>query len=83
MDDENLDIEVAQDVDNARERLQSFCQRGYVVDLILNDGQEQAGVLIGVSTTSLILDHWDEQKHRPANNPYVLELSSISRIEIP
>ena len=39
--------------------------------------------LIGVSTTSLILEEWDDELHRPAGDPFVLDLGTISKLEVP
>jgi hypothetical protein len=39
--------------------LQPFCDAGMVADIGLIDGTCTTGVLIGASSSALILDHWD------------------------
>jgi hypothetical protein len=71
------------DVRRARADLQLLCDRGYVADIGLVDGSEVSAVLIGLSSTSLILDRWDSDHRRPAGDPFVMELSRISVLQVP
>lgn len=56
---------------------------GYVVDLTLADGTCRSGVVIGVSSTAVILDEWDTAAHRPAGSPVVIEFGEIVRVVVP
>ena len=63
--------------------LQPLCDLGQVCDFTLRDGTEWSAVLVGVSSTGLIVDRWDGDNRRPAGDPHVLELTAIQRIIVP
>jgi hypothetical protein len=63
--------------------LQVHCDAGMVADIALIDGTSTTGVLIGVSSTALILDRWDEQARRPAGDPFTLALDLVAKVVIP
>jgi hypothetical protein len=54
-----------------------------VVDVGLTDGTITTGVLIGVSSSALILDHWDDDARRPAGGPFTLALVLMGKVVIP
>jgi hypothetical protein len=83
MDDEPTVIEVASDLDGARKVLVGLCDHGFVSDFELEDGSSGTYVLIGVSSSALIVDKWDSDLHRPASDPCVIELSAVRRIVVP
>jgi hypothetical protein len=64
-------------------QLQPFCDSGTVADITLTNGPPTTGVLLGVSSTTLILDRWDERAHRPAGDPFSLDLDSVAEVVIP
>jgi hypothetical protein len=64
-------------------QLQPFCDAGMVADIDLIDGTRTTGVLIGVSSSALILDRWDEQARRPAGDPFTLALDLVLEVVIP
>jgi hypothetical protein len=74
-------IEVTGDPTLAKPALEPMC--GYVVNLILLDGTALSGVLLGVNSTALILDRWDQDTHRPASDPLVVDLCLLESITIP
>lgn len=82
MDDPTV-INLLSDLDHARAMLKSCCDHGYVADLKMKDGKTITAVLIGLSSTSLILDQWDGLRHRPAGDPFVLELQAIAEVMVP
>jgi len=53
------------------------------MDVTMLDGSTISGVTVGASSSSLILDRWDSELHRPAGDPIVLDLGSIARIDVP
>lgn len=65
------------------EQIQPLCDAGYVADLTLRDGSVRTVLLIGVSTTALIVDRWDAQLHRPANDPSTVHLAEVARVVVP
>lgn len=56
---------------------------GMVVDLILVDHSLVTGVVIGVGSAAATLDRWDRLKHRPAGEPFILDLNSIAFVSVP
>jgi hypothetical protein len=62
--------------------IQAYCDAGMVADIDLIDGTSTTGVLIGVSSTALILDRWDGQAHRPAGDPFTLALELVAKVVI-
>jgi hypothetical protein len=63
--------------------LQPLCDVGMVCDFTLRDASCRSAVLIGVSSTAVIVDGWDEEQRRPAGEPYVLALDTIDRVTVP
>ena len=82
MDDPTV-INLLSDLDHARALLKSCCDHGYVADLKMKNGKTITAVLIGLSSTSLILDQWDGLRHGSAGNPFVLELQAIAEVIVP
>jgi hypothetical protein len=76
-------VEVKDNLIEARRQLEKLCDQRYVVDCVMVGSTITAGVLLGVSSTALILDQWDSRNHRPAGDPMVVELTSIIRIIVP
>jgi hypothetical protein len=76
-------IEADGDLSALIDALQPLCDLGQVCDFTFRDGTRASAVLVGVSTTGLIVDHWDGENRRPAGDPYVLELVTIRRVVIP
>jgi len=76
-------IKAGPDLSKLVQQLQPFRDAGMVADIVLIDGTSTTGVLIGVSSSALILDHWDEQAHRPAGNPFTVALDLVSEILVP
>ncbi len=66
-----------------RSRLEQAWDVGFVANVTLMDGTEFSAVLIGVSSTALILDRWDRSRHAPAGDPFTLELRSVSEVVVP
>jgi hypothetical protein len=66
-----------------RSRLEQAWDVGFVADITLTDGTNCSAVLIAMSSTGLILDHWDGFGHAPAGDPFMLELSSIAEVVVP
>jgi hypothetical protein len=64
-------------------KLEPFCDAGSVADISTTNGLTITGVLIGVSSTALILDHWDNQAHRPAGDPFTIALELVSEVVMP
>jgi hypothetical protein len=56
---------------------------GMVADFHVIDGSLTTGVVLGTSSSAVILDLWDEAKRRPKGEPWVLDLSQISAVVIP
>lgn len=56
---------------------------GMVADFQVIDGSLMTGVVLKTSSTAVILDLWDEEKHRPKGAPWVLDLSQVSAVVIP
>lgn len=63
--------------------LHPLCDFGYVCNLTLRDGAELSVALVGVSSTALIADPWDEERHRPAGDLQVLDLTTVRRVIVP
>lgn len=82
VDDDPLVIEVDAVPELVR-ALQPLCDLGYICDFTLRDGTEASAVLVGISSTALILDRWDDLRHRPAGDPFVLELAAVRRVVVP
>jgi hypothetical protein len=76
-------ITAGPDVSQLVKELQPYRDAGMVADIGLADGTITTGILIGVSFSALVLDHWDEQAHRPAGNPFTLALDLVSNVVIP
>ena len=66
-----------------RPRLEQGWEVGLVANLTLMDGTECSAVLIGVSSTALILDRWDRSRHAPAGDPFTLDLGSVAEVVVP
>lgn len=75
-------IKAGTDLSQFVKELQPYCDAGMVADLDLIDGTRTTGVLIGVSSSALILDRWDGQARRPAGNPFTLALDLVSEVVI-
>jgi hypothetical protein len=69
--------------DDALSRLLGICDQRLVVDVTMLDGSEISGATIGASSSSLILDRWDSDLHRPAGDPIVLDLALVAWIGVP
>ncbi|HVX20447.1 MAG TPA: hypothetical protein VHB02_03795 [Acidimicrobiales bacterium] len=82
MNDLPVTIEV-DDLASLVHELQPLCDHGFVCDLILRDGTQVSAVLIGVSSTALIADHWDTDQRRPAGDPFVVDLATVRRVVVP
>jgi hypothetical protein len=83
MNDEPSVVEMSGDPYRAGIELQRLADLGYVVDLMLQDGTVTSGVLVGVSSTGLILDRWDGEQHCPVGDPIVIDLSEVQRVIVP
>jgi hypothetical protein len=55
---------------------------GMVADFHLADGSFTTGVIQGTSSSGVILDLWDEQRHCPKSEPWVLDLYEIATVVI-
>ena len=75
-------IEADTTTDLVRE-LQPLCDAGCACDLTLHDGTELAAVLVGVSSTALILDRWDSRHQGPAGDPFTVGLAALRRVVVP
>jgi hypothetical protein len=62
--------------------LQPFCDAGCVCDFTLRDGTNASAILVGISSTSLIVDRWDAARRQPAGDPYVMPLTTIDRVVV-
>jgi hypothetical protein len=69
--------------DSFGSRLEQAWEVGFVADVTLTDGTECSAVLIAMSSTALILDHWDPSRHAPAGCPFTLELRSVAEVVVP
>jgi hypothetical protein len=76
-------IRAGPDLSQLVRELQPYCDAGMVAEIGLADGTMTTGVLIGVSSSALILDHWDEQARRPGGNPFTVALNLVSEVVIP
>jgi hypothetical protein len=76
-------IKVGTDLSQLVRDLQPYCDAGMVADVDLIDGTSTTGVLIGVSSSALILDRWDGRARRPAGNPFTLALDMVAEVVIP
>lgn len=65
-----------------RSRLEQAWDVGFVADITLADGTECSAVLIAMSSTALILDHWDRSRRAPAGDPFTLELRSVAEVVV-
>jgi hypothetical protein len=83
MDESETVIKVETDLLQLVREIQPFCDAGMVADIGLTDGSEVAVVLIGVSSSALIVDRWDDQTRGPAGDPFTLALDVISQAVIP
>ena len=84
MRDDTTDvIRASNDRSDLIRQLQLICDVGVVADITLIERPTTTGVLIGVSSTALILDHWDGQTRRPAGDPFTLDLDSVFEVAIP
>jgi hypothetical protein len=82
-DDSASVIKAGTDRSQLVQELLPFCDAGMVADIDLVDGTSTTAVLIGVSSSALILDRWDGQAVRPASNPFTLALDLVSQVVIP
>lgn len=64
-------------------QLQPLCDLGLVCDVTMRDATAVSAVLVGVSSTALIVDRWDSTERRPAGDPYVMPLAAIDRVAVP
>ncbi|HVX20665.1 MAG TPA: hypothetical protein VHB02_04895 [Acidimicrobiales bacterium] len=65
------------------DKLRPYCDYAYVCDISLRDGTELSVVLVGISSTTLVLDRWDDQGQQPAGDPFTLDLATIQQVVIP
>lgn len=63
--------------------IRPLCDMSMVCDITHVDGTKWSAMLIGVSSTSLILEGWDSANHEPSGDPYFLDLCSISEVAVP
>jgi hypothetical protein len=82
IDDGQLVLQTGADLSDLVRELQPLCDLGLVCDITLRDATEASAVLIGVSSTALVLDHWDDERRRPAGDPYTLPLAAIDRLVV-
>lgn len=75
-------IRADSDEEEFRRRLERSWEVGYVADLSLTDGTVISASLIAVSSTALILDHWDKPSGASAGDPFTLELHSVGKVLI-
>jgi hypothetical protein len=66
-----------------RDHLERAWDIGFVADITLVDGTEFPAVLIAVSSTALVLDHWDVSLRAPAGDPFTLAMRSIAEVVVP
>jgi hypothetical protein len=71
------------DAQSFKLRLGEAWDVGMVGDVTLSDGSSCSGVLIGISSTALILDRWDSDTRRPAGDPFTPTLSSVAEVSVP
>lgn len=76
-------IKAGSDLTQLVKEIPPYCDAGMVADMVLIDGTSTTGVLIGVSSTALILDGWGEQACRPAGDPFTLALDLVTKVVIP
>jgi hypothetical protein len=65
------------------EELEAISQSGLVVDLIMIDGSTSTGVLIGLSSASLIVEGWDSQAGGPNGELLTAVLSEVAGVWVP
>ena len=82
-DDSASVVKAGTDLTKLVQELLPFCDAGMVADIDLVDGTSITAVLIGVSSSALILDRWDGKSLRPASNPFTLALDLVSQVVIP
>jgi hypothetical protein len=68
---------------SSKRRLEEGWEVGLVANIVLLDGRNCSAVLIGISSTALILDHWDKSRRGPAGNPFTLDLTSVVEVKVP
>jgi hypothetical protein len=56
---------------------------GMVADFHLLDESRMTGVVLGISSSAVILDLWDEERRRPKGEPWLLDFSEIATVVIP
>ena len=74
-------IAVGDDPASALAQLQAMA--GLVTDITLSDDTRVSAVLIGVSSSALILDSWDDVRHRPSGDPFVLNIEEVKCLVFP
>ena len=82
-DDAPVVIEADTDLSALIRDLQPLCDLGYVCDFTLRDGLRVSAMLVGVSLTSTIVDHWDSVRYRPVGDPFVLDIAAVQRVVVP
>lgn len=55
---------------------------GYTADIDLYGGMKLCGVIIAVSTTSLIIESWDSNFHTTNGELSTLAINSVTRISL-
>jgi hypothetical protein len=56
---------------------------GYVADIDLHGGTKLCGVIVAVSTTSLIIERWDSTIHATNGELSTHAIDSVARISLP
>lgn len=55
---------------------------GYVADVALADGVVLSAVLIGISSSALILDRWDSDTRAPTDSPFTVDLAAVTEVVV-
>lgn len=82
MDPAEVHIRSDGDNDEFRRRLERSWVVGFVADISLVDGTEVSAVLIGISSSALILDRWDGVVRAPAGDPFTLEYAVVAEVSV-
>ena len=56
---------------------------GFAAEIDLHGGSKLCGVIVAVSATSLIIEHWDSRIHATNGGLSTLAIDSVERISIP
>lgn len=62
------------------QELQPLCDDEVVAEVALIDGTRRMGVLLGVSSSRLVLDRWDPERRDRVGKPFVVDLASIVNV---